>query len=128
MLLRAARCLSRPSLSSSSLSSSTLRSLSTAPAADKAADAVLQLDIRVGQIVDLKVHPAASGLYVEEVDLGPLGKRTIVSGLAQHCTKESLMGRRVVAVLNLKPRDFKGISSHGMLLCASNSEHSKVRV
>ena len=108
-------------------------SSTTTTAAGAADDAVRRLELRVGRVVDVWVHPQASGLYIEKVDLGdsPASKdvpnpRTIVSGLVQFCKPESLLNRKVVVVCNLKPRDFKGVLSHGMLLCSSNSEHSKV--
>jgi tRNA-binding EMAP/Myf-like protein len=52
--------------------------------------------------------------------------RTIVSGLVQYVPIEDLQGSKVVVLCNLKPRSLKGVTSHGMLLCASNSDHSKV--
>lgn len=36
------------------------------------------------------------------------------------------MGRMVVIVANLKPRNMRGIRSNGMLLCTSNPDHSEV--
>ena len=35
-------------------------------------------------------------------------------------------GRSVVILANLKPRNMRGIKSNGMLLCASNDEHTVV--
>ena len=37
-----------------------------------------------------------------------------------------LQGRKVVVVCNPKPRKMRGIASNGMLLCASNEEHTEV--
>ena len=49
--------------------------------------------------------------------------RTIIAGLALTFTPETLVGRRVVVVANLAPRDFgKGLVSHGMLLASGPSE------
>lgn len=85
------------------------------------------LEIRVGKIVEIAKHPEADSLYVEKVDVGEQnGPRTIVSGLVQFCSIESLQDRRVVVLCNLKPRALKGITSHGMLLCASNPDHTAV--
>ncbi|KAM3573440.1 hypothetical protein VYU27_004619, partial [Nannochloropsis oceanica] len=56
----------------------------------------------------------------------PSGARTIVSGLVKYQTEEQLLGREVVVLANLKPRALKGITSHGMLLCASNEDHTVV--
>jgi tRNA-binding EMAP/Myf-like protein len=66
-------------------------------------------------------------LYVEQVDLGdPEGPRTIVSGLVSFVPRDALVGRAVVAVCNLKARSMRGIKSDGMLLCASNADHTAV--
>ena len=86
-----------------------------------------RLEIRIGKIVEIGRHPEADGLFVEKVDLGEAdGPRTIVSGLVQFCTEEQLLNRKVVVLANLKPRALKGIMSAGMLLCASNADHTKV--
>lgn len=44
--------------------------------------------------------------------------RQVVSGIAQHYTPESLVGKTVVLVANLKPAKLRGIESQGMILCA----------
>ena len=84
------------------------------------------LEIRVGKITEISKHPEADSLYIETVDVGEASPRTIVSGLVKYCSLESLLNRKVVVLCNLKPRPFKGIMSHGMLLCVSNEDHTKV--
>lgn len=85
------------------------------------------LEIRVGKIVEIGKHPEADGLYVEKVDVGEVGgPRVIVSGLVQFCSPEELQNSKVIVLCNLKPRPLKGITSHGMLLCASNADHTQV--
>lgn len=79
-----------------------------------------KLDIRVGKIVEVKKHPDADSLYVEKIDLGePNGPRTIVSGLVNFVPISEMENRMVVILANLKPANLRGISSHGMVLCAS---------
>ena len=46
--------------------------------------------------------------------------RTIVAGIAEHYAPETLIGKRVVVVANLKPRKLRGILSQGMLLAAKH--------
>jgi methionine--tRNA ligase beta chain len=85
------------------------------------------LEIRVGKILEVDVHPEAENLFVEKVDMGePDGPRTIVSGLVQFCTKEQLLNKEVIVLANLKPRALKGITSAGMLLCASSADDTQV--
>jgi len=84
-----------------------------------------RLEIRVGKIVEVGRHPdaEATSLFVEKVDVGEAeGPRTIVSGLVAYCTEEQLLNRNVVVLCNLKPRALKGITSFGMLLCASTKD------
>lgn len=87
---------------------------------------ITALDIRVGHIVDIKKHPDADSLYVEQVDVGEDGPRTIVSGLVNYVNIESLLYSTVIVLCNLKPRNMRGIKSNGMLLCASDEGHEKV--
>jgi aminoacyl tRNA synthase complex-interacting multifunctional protein 1 len=100
-----------------------------APATEPAAAApdVSKVDIRVGKIISIEKHPDADSLYVEQVDLGePEGPRTIVSGLVAYVPLEDMQNRSVIVLANLKPRNMRGIKSNGMLLCASNAEHTAV--
>lgn len=86
-----------------------------------------RLEIRVGKITEVSKHPDADSLYVEKVDIGEeTGPRTIVSGLVKYLKEEELQGRKVLVLANLKPRALKGIVSAGMLLCASNEDHTEV--
>jgi methionine--tRNA ligase beta chain len=84
------------------------------------------LEIRVGVITGISRHPDADQLYVEQVDVGEGEPRTIVSGLVKYCPEEFLLNRKVTVLCNLKPRALRGIKSHGMLLCASDEEHTQV--
>ena len=50
-----------------------------------------------------------------------------MAGLALTFAPEALVGKRVVIVANLAPRDFgKGLVSHGMLLATGPSEALKL--
>ncbi|PRW59794.1 aminoacyl tRNA synthase complex-interacting multifunctional 1 [Chlorella sorokiniana] len=85
------------------------------------------MDIRVGRIVSCERHPDADSLYVEQIDVGEAeGPRTIVSGLVKYVPLEEMQNRSVVIIANLKPRNMRGIKSNGMVLCASNEEHTIV--
>lgn len=81
----------------------------------------------MGKILSVEAHPDADSLYVEQIDVGePEGPRTIVSGLRKYITIEELQGRSVLILANLKARNMRGIKSNGMVLCASNEEHTVV--
>ena len=54
------------------------------------------------------------------IDLGALGKRTIVAGMKPYYPREELMEKTIVVVVNLKPAKIRGIESKGMLLAADD--------
>jgi len=90
---------------------------------------VSRLEIRVGKIVEVDVHPTLPKIFVEKIDLGEAeGPRTICSGLQGFLTKEDLLEKSCLVLANLKPRDLEGTPSNGMVLCASSSDHSEVQL
>ncbi|HEV2618869.1 MAG TPA: methionine--tRNA ligase subunit beta, partial [Acidobacteriaceae bacterium] len=90
-----------------------------------AIDDFVKVDLRVGQIVLAERIPKADKLLRLEVELGPiLGRRQILSGIAEWYTPEELIGRRIAVIANLAPRKMRGLESHGMLLAASDDAHT----
>jgi methionine--tRNA ligase beta chain len=83
------------------------------------------LDIRVGKIVKAWHHPEAEKLFCEEIDLGT-ETRQIASGLRPFYETSDLQDRHVLVLCNLKKRNLVGFASHGMVLCASNADHTAV--
>jgi len=86
-----------------------------------------KLDLRVGEILEIEDIPNADKLYKLKIDIGT-ETRTVVAGLKQYYTKEELEGKRVILFCNLEPRKLKGIESKGMILAASNDDHSEVKL
>ena len=86
------------------------------------ADPFSKLDLRVAKVIDVEDHPQADKLYVMQLDLGPLGKRTIVAGIKPCYSKEELNGKSIVIVTNLKPAKIRGIESKGMLLATEDEQ------
>jgi methionine--tRNA ligase beta chain len=82
-------------------------------------DAFAALDLRAARVLSARQHANADKLLVLEIDAGDLGRRQIVAGIAQHYAPESLVGRTIVVVANLKPVRLRGEESRGMLLAAS---------
>ena len=89
---------------------------------------ITALDIRVGQVVRVWEHEEADKLYCEEIDVGEDEPRQIASGLRPFMGPEDLEGKKVLVLCNLKARKLVGFPSHGMVLCASNSDHTDVRL
>jgi len=84
------------------------------------------LDIRVGKILKAWEHPDAEKLYCEEVDVGEEKPRQIASGLRPFYTLDEMQNQTVLVLCNLKARNLVGFPSHGMVMCASNADHTKV--
>ncbi|MGH7328788.1 MAG: methionine--tRNA ligase, partial [Polyangiaceae bacterium] len=78
---------------------------------------------RVGVVLTCEKVPKKDKLLKLSVDVGEASPRIIVAGLALSFAPEDLVGKKVVVVANLAPRDFgKGLVSHGMLLATGPSE------
>ncbi|OVA06069.1 tRNA-binding domain [Macleaya cordata] len=84
------------------------------------------LNIQVGLIRKAWKHPSADSLLVEEIDVGEGTVRQVVSGLAKFCSPEELTNRRVVLITNVKPGKLRDVMSAGLVLCASNQDHTLV--
>ncbi len=86
-----------------------------------------KLDLRIGEIKAAEEITGADKLYKLTVDLGG-ETRELVAGIKLFYEKETLVGRQIVVLANLEPRVIRGITSHGMLLAASNEDKSSVVV
>jgi len=89
---------------------------------------ISSLDIRVGRIIRAWEHESAEKLYCEEIDVGEDKPRNIASGLRSFYKVEEMQDRRVLVLCNLKARNLVGFPSHGMVLCASNADHTQVKM
>jgi len=90
-------------------------------------DDFARLDLRVATVVECKTHPNADKLLVLQIDLGG-ERRQICAGLRQHYPPEQLVGKQIVVVANLAPRQMRGEISQGMLLAASDPASGRVIV
>ncbi len=75
-----------------------------------------RIDLRIATVLSATPVPKAKKLLQLEIDLGE--RRTIVAGIAEHYSPESLVGRQVVVIANLRPAKLMGVISQGMLLAA----------
>ena len=77
--------------------------------------------LKVAKIVECEQHPGGDKLYILKLDAGEEEQRTIVSSIVPYYKKEELMNRNIVLVSNLKPANFRGVKSYGMLLAAADA-------
>ncbi len=80
-----------------------------------------KLDIRVGKIIDAERVGGSDKLLKLRITLGT-ETRIIVSGIGDQYEPESLIGKQVPVLTNLKPRKFKGILSEGMILMTGSDD------
>ena len=79
-----------------------------------------KMDIRISTIVAAEKVAKTKKLLKLTVDTG-IDRRTIVSGIAEYFKPEELVGRQVPVLVNLAPRELKGIRSEGMILMAEDA-------
>ena len=78
-----------------------------------------KMDIRSCKVVAAERVPKTQKLLKLTVDTG-IDTRTIVSGIAEHYTPEDMVGKQILVLVNLAPRNLKGIESQGMILMATD--------
>ncbi|MEO6435207.1 MAG: methionine--tRNA ligase subunit beta [Tepidisphaeraceae bacterium] len=88
-------------------------------------DDFAKLELRVATVLECKPHANADKLLILQIDLGG-EKRQICAGLRQHAQPEELVGKQIVVVANLAPRQMRGEISQGMLLAATDAATGKV--
>jgi len=88
-------------------------------------DDFLKLDLRVATIRQAEAHPKADKLIVLQVDLGS-EQRQIIAGLRGHYEPAELVGKQIVVLTNLPPRNMRGLESQGMLLAGVTDDQASV--
>ncbi len=83
-------------------------------------DAFAVMDIRTGTILSAEKVAKTKKLLKLTIDTG-LDQRTVVSGIAEYYEPEAIVGKQVNILVNLEPREIKGIVSQGMILMAEDT-------
>jgi methionyl-tRNA synthetase len=84
-------------------------------------DTFATMDIRTGTILTAEKVAKTKKLLKLTIDTG-IDQRTVVSGIAEHYEPEAIIGKQVSILVNLEPREIKGIVSQGMILMAENAD------
>lgn len=82
-----------------------------------------KMDIRIGTIIEAEKVAKTKKLLKLKIDTG-IDQRTVVSGIAEFFNPEEIIGQQVSILVNLAPREIKGITSQGMILMAENADGS----
>jgi len=85
------------------------------------------IDLRIGTIISAEQVAKAKKLLKLFIDTG-VDQRTVVSGIAEYYKPEEIVGKQVIVVANLEPKELRGIVSHGMILMAETPEGKLVFV
>jgi methionyl-tRNA synthetase len=80
-----------------------------------------KMDIRIATILEAERIPKTKKLLKLKVDTGA-DVRTVVSGIAESYNPEDALGKTVIMLANLAPREIKGVESQGMILMAENDK------
>ncbi len=100
--------------------------MSEQPVSDKIQfDDFAKVELRVAKVLEAFEHPKADKLLVLKLDLGT-EQRQICAGIRGQYEPAQLVGRSIIVVANLAPRMMRGVESNGMLLAASNADHTRV--
>ncbi len=99
---------------------------SAAPAEKIGIEDFTKVEMRVGQVKTAERIVGADKLLKLTVDIGS-EIRQICAGIAQYYEPESLIGRKVVVVVNLAPRKLRGVESNGMIVAASVGPEGSAR-
>ena len=78
-----------------------------------------RMDIRIGTIKEAEKVAKTKKLLKLTIDTG-IDVRTVVSGIAEYYQPEDIIGQQVAILVNLAPRNIKGIESQGMILMAED--------
>jgi len=84
-------------------------------------DTFSKVDLRVAEIISAEKIKKSDKLLQLQVRIGN-EQRQIVAGIAKHYKPENLIGKKVIAVVNLNPVKLRGHLSEGMLLAASSEQ------
>lgn len=82
-------------------------------------------DFRVVKVIACEEVPKSNKLLKFTLDDGTGKERTILSGIKKHYSPEELIGKNLVAIVNLPPRAMMGIESEGMILSAIHNQNGE---
>jgi len=88
-------------------------------------DDFTKMDIRVGKIVEVALHPNADKLYLLKVDIGEKVIQ-LVAGIRPYYSIDDLKDKYGIVLANLEPREIRGCVSEGMLLAAQGTSTTSI--
>ncbi len=89
------------------------------PKAEIEYDDFMKMQFQIGEIIACEAVAKSKKLLCSQVRIGSQVKQ-IVSGIRKYYSPEEMVGKKVLALVNLKPAKLAGVLSEGMLLCAED--------
>ena len=80
-----------------------------------------KVELKVAKVLSAENIEGSDKLLKLQVDLGT-EQRQVLSGIAKYCLPADLVGRQIVIITNLEPRQMMGLESQGMVLAAGDGE------
>ena len=78
-----------------------------------------KIELRVAKVLEAERVEGSDKLIKMQLSLGE-EKRQVIGGIGKTYEPEQLIGREIIIVANLEPRNLMGLESQGMLLAASD--------
>ena len=94
------------------------------PAPQISIDDFFTVELRVGKVIAAEAVPKSRKLIKVQLDTGE-GERQVLAGILGAYEPETLIGRTVIFVANLKLAKLAGLESNGMILAASGPDGGK---
>jgi len=95
------------------------------PFIPESAEKISKVYLRVAEIQNVEDIPGADKLYKLDISIGD-ESRVICAGIKEFYSHDDLKGKKIIVLANLAPRKLRGIESEGMLLAASNPDHTSI--
>jgi len=80
------------------------------------------IDIRVGKIIEVEDAETKKPMYKIKVDFGSLGTKQAIAGIKPYYSKEELLDKKFVFVVNLEPKKIGNVLSECMILAATEGD------
>ncbi|HIR83823.1 MAG TPA: methionine--tRNA ligase, partial [Candidatus Galloscillospira excrementavium] len=91
-------------------------------------DTFCRSDFRAVKVKACENVKKSSKLLRFTLDDGTGTDRQILSGIAMYYKPEELIGKTLIAIVNLPPRKMMGLESNGMLISAVHTEHGEEKL
>lgn len=85
-----------------------------------------KIEVRIGTILSCENVAGSTKLLKLDVDFGNLGKRQILTGMAEWYKPADFMGLQTTFVINIEPRKMMGLESQGMLFAVDGADGKPV--